>query len=236
MLAPVPAAHVLSQAFAGASTHKSSMAESVAAVVRHRIMAGHLPAGTKLTEEVVAEMLGVSRNTFREASIMLEGEGICERRAHRGVFVVEPTLAMVRDLYASRLVVEAGAVAWGIAWSPEAVGRIRARADDGLQARERGDWAAGVKADLDFHRALVALSGSALAIDDFETTMAQLRLVFNAIGDLTFHDPYLVRNDALAAMLMEGRRVEAAESLGEYLITAADEVAVLLGGAEARDA
>ncbi len=206
----------------------ASMADSVASVVRRRIVDGQLSGGVRLTEATVSELLGVSRNTVREAWIMLASEGLCVRVPNRGVFVTTPTPALVRDLYAGRAVIETGAVAWGDAFGPDAVARVRTAVADGQRHRDARDWSAVASANQEFHGAIVALSGSERVVRVFESMLALMRLVFHAIGDDAFHAPWVDGNDRVATLLEAGRRVDAAEALRDYLRDASEQVGALV--------
>src|SRR3954454_3634165 len=71
------------------SFDRSSTAERVAELLRHRVIEGDLPPGTRLSEEQLVEVLHVSRNTLREAFRLLTHEGLLVHHLHRGVFVPE---------------------------------------------------------------------------------------------------------------------------------------------------
>ncbi|NLC37080.1 MAG: FadR family transcriptional regulator [Alcaligenaceae bacterium] len=67
-------------------------ADDIAAQVREEITAGRLKPGDKLSSErVLAEELGVSRNTLREAVRSLEQAGLVELKkgAHGGIFIAQ---------------------------------------------------------------------------------------------------------------------------------------------------
>src|ERR1700724_2088631 len=64
-----------------------SVADQVAAILRHRILTGELRPGTPLQEVPLAASLGVSRNTMREATRILSLENLLKRSIHRGVAV-----------------------------------------------------------------------------------------------------------------------------------------------------
>ena len=55
--------------------HRETVADKSVAALRDRIIAGELRPGTAVTEEAIAEELGVSRATVRQAlnTLMLEG-------------------------------------------------------------------------------------------------------------------------------------------------------------------
>ena len=60
----------------------------VAAVLRHQIMSGELPAGAKLPAlRELTEQLGVARMTVVQAMNTLEEEGLIQKQSGRGTFV-----------------------------------------------------------------------------------------------------------------------------------------------------
>ena len=80
------------------------------------ILAGDLPAGSKLNEAAIAERLGVSRGPVREAFRALEESGLVRLEKNRGVFVRQIGVEEADEIYELRAVLD------------EFVGR-RARAD-----------------------------------------------------------------------------------------------------------
>ncbi len=60
----------------------------VAEVLRHQILSGELPSGTKLPAlSALTEQLGVARMTVVQAMNTLEDEGLIEKHSGRGTFV-----------------------------------------------------------------------------------------------------------------------------------------------------
>lgn len=60
----------------------------VAEVLRHQIMSGHLPSGTKLPAlRELTQQLGVARMTVIQAMNTLQEEGLIEKHSGRGTFV-----------------------------------------------------------------------------------------------------------------------------------------------------
>lgn len=69
-----------------------SMGGNLAAELELMIVRGELPQGEKIpAERVLAETLGVSRTTLREALLELELRGLVSRRPGRGTIVLEST-------------------------------------------------------------------------------------------------------------------------------------------------
>jgi DNA-binding GntR family transcriptional regulator len=63
--------------------------ERAFAALKQRILEGHVPPGTVLTEARVARELGISRTPVREALARLTHEGLAQRFPGRGVIVLE---------------------------------------------------------------------------------------------------------------------------------------------------
>lgn len=70
------------------------------AALRQAIVSGHLLPGTRLVEVSLAEELGVSRGTLREALRELERDGFVTSSPYRGTHVAEATTNLVPDTYA----------------------------------------------------------------------------------------------------------------------------------------
>ncbi|WP_277501476.1 MULTISPECIES: GntR family transcriptional regulator [unclassified Nocardioides] len=199
-------------------TVMSTSADRAARLLREQVVEGTLRSGTRLPEVRLADALGVSRNTLREALSQLVAERILVREEHRGVLVATPDTTAVRDVYAARLVIEPAAVLHGPALDPAHLAALDAAVREGTTAGDRGDWPAVASANQHFHRAVVALSGSERLVAQMELLLAEMRLFFHQMGDPEpFHAPYLEENAVIAGHLRAGRRDEAATRLAAYL-------------------
>lgn len=194
----------------------------VADVLRSRIAAGDLPPGTKLSEQQLAASLQVSRNTLREAFIILASESIVTRYPNRGVFVASPGSDAVREIYQTRRILEPAAVLWG----PELdLARFDAVINAGAEAKSCGSIADMATANQNFHQTVVSMSGSPQLQQAMSCVLAEMRLVFHAmITKPDFHARYVDENAALVELLRAGRRPEAAEALRGYLDAAEAEL------------
>lgn len=196
----------------------STTAERVADAVRHEVVEGRLRPGARLPEQSLCTALGVSRNTVREALSQLVAERVLVREANRGVFVARPDRDAVRDVYRARRLVEPAAVRHGEACGPAQVAAVRAAVDEGMAAAAAGHWTGVASANQHFHRALVALAGSARLDGQMALLLAEMRLVFHRMsGVREFHEPYLGRNDVICRLLEAGDRDAAADAVTEYL-------------------
>lgn len=195
-----------------------STTERVADVLREHITEGALRPGTRLSEEALGGVLGVSRNTLREAFRLLSHERLLVHEFNRGVFVRELNADDVVDLYRMRRILECSAVREAGNASGEALARVREAVEEGEQAAEAGRWLEVGTANMHFHQALTALAGSTRLDDVMRRLMAEGRLAFHAMESLQeFHQPYLVRNREIVDMLERGAIDKAERELADYL-------------------
>lgn len=189
----------------------------VAGILRSRIANGHLTPGSRLSEQALANALGVSRNTLREAFTTLASEAIVKRIPNRGVFVALPDADDVREIYNVRRSIEPSAVLWGVL-SDEALSDMQQIVDGAMKARDRGDIKAMADANQALHRAIIALTGSRTLAQVMERVLAEMRLVFHAMAAIPdFHSHYVERNIELVTQLRHDQRYQAAETLRAYL-------------------
>ncbi|WP_227369720.1 GntR family transcriptional regulator [Halomonas sp. M20] len=81
-------------------------AQLVADNLRHRILSGEFKGGTQLRQDALASDYEVSRIPVREALLTLESEGLVVFHAHRGAFTTELSVAMIRELFDLRVLLE----------------------------------------------------------------------------------------------------------------------------------
>ena len=78
----------------------------VAERLRAQIVAGELPAGSKLRQVEIARRFGVSTTPVREALAALQREGLVRLHPQRGAMVFVPTVADLREHYEIRAALE----------------------------------------------------------------------------------------------------------------------------------
>jgi DNA-binding GntR family transcriptional regulator len=137
-------------------------AQSVYESIKEGILSNRYRPGNKLTNQDIAESLGVSRTPVRESLERLFQEGYVTRIANRGYFVAEIDVHELRELYQTRealelyslrLVVETGSALPVIAQLEETNARYRSLCVDTL-SRER------LVVDSEFHLLLAKCSGN----------------------------------------------------------------------------
>ncbi len=212
-------------------------AQSVAAALRQAVSAGEYSPGEKLNEVIVAEKMGISRNTLREGFASLTAEGIIDRIPHRGVFIASPTAADVLSLFRARAVVEPGAVLWGTELDVDALDRIVSTAEAAetadVESVDSVDSAAAIAlANQEFHRTLVGAAGSALLDEEMDRLLARMRLVFLAVERVrpNLHGDFVAVNRQIVTMLRDGDRDAAAAMLRASLVETGETLAAIVHG------
>ncbi|MGJ7419611.1 GntR family transcriptional regulator [Streptomyces cinereoruber] len=196
---------------------RTSTAERVADILRARVAEGWFPPGTRLSEDGIGGALGVSRNTLREAFRLLTHERLLVHELNRGVFVRVLDADDVADIYRTRGLVEC-AVVRGLGRPPFPLDGLAAAVAAGETAARAGDWNGVSTANIHFHRALVALAGSARTDELMRGVLAELRLALHLVEDpRALHEPFLARNAEILGALRAGERGTAERLLARYL-------------------
>lgn len=210
-------------AFGSLSLEHSSTVDRVADELRRALFEGELESGTPLREVALAESLGVSRPTLREALALLVAEGLATREPNRGVSVASPDPASVRDVSRARTVLEtAGVRHWPTA-SEEARSAVRHALADYEQAVADGaSYQELNQRHLAIHLSLVGLTESPRLVAMAESVVAELRLALAQIDRVRRNARDQAGSHHHLLDLLEAGEVE----------TAAAELAEHLGGAE----
>jgi DNA-binding GntR family transcriptional regulator len=85
---------------------KLTIAEQIAAALRHEIVTGQLSAGARLRQVEIAQRFGVSTTPVREAFGLLQSDGLVQIDPHRGVTVFLPTIQDLVEHYEIRMALE----------------------------------------------------------------------------------------------------------------------------------
>lgn len=130
--------------------------EVVADRIRNQIIAGELKPGSRLVETELATRFGTSRGPIREALRELEREGIIITTQRRGTIVGAMTKQDLEEVYSVREALELLALREASRKADDAtLQAIKAHLDRIDQAIASGDATEVIKADLEFHRAIL---------------------------------------------------------------------------------
>jgi DNA-binding GntR family transcriptional regulator len=132
--------------------------------LRGAIVAGELTPGTRLSENELADALGVSRTPVREALLRLREDQLVDVVPQHGTFVTPISTSAVRDAQFLREAVECAAVRLAAERArPEDVAGLRDLLARQEIARDDDDLGGFFGLDGDFHHALCDLSGRPIA-------------------------------------------------------------------------
>src|SRR6187200_2264814 len=86
--------------------------------VKERLLDGRFAGGTLLSENEIAQRLGLSRTPVRQAFVQLEAEGLLELYPRRGALVVPISASEADDVLEARLLIEQHAARRAAAAAP----------------------------------------------------------------------------------------------------------------------
>lgn len=140
----------------------ASQTERAVDIIKEKILANELSAGSNHLESELADLLGMSRTPVREALLMLEAQGLVEIVPRRGVRIVPLSARDMEEIYQILTELEALAAAEVASrrLDETELSDLREyleKMEEALEADDRSAWA---EADDQFHRQLVALAGN----------------------------------------------------------------------------
>lgn len=162
-----------------------SSAQQIADGLMDMILEGELKPGERIRESVIAEQLGISRNTVREAVRLLQGTGLVRYVFNRGLAVWNPSDEEVLDIYRARLHLETAAAA-SVGYDTDLT-PLTAALDALKVAMLTEDPRTIVEKDLDIHRAIVGLMNSPRLNKFYDELLGDLRY-FLLILSLDHHE------------------------------------------------
>jgi len=145
--------------------------------LRDFILSGALSLGARLTEEALAEQMGIARSTLRTALNRLTTEGIVHKIPYCGWKIPELSAADVWELWtlrgaleglAARLLVERA--------DPAALDRLQSAFTALQQACQQGQLRAICDSDLALHRCMVEAAGHLRLLTQYHLVEQQVRL------------------------------------------------------------
>jgi len=203
--------------------------QEVCEELRQAIVAGDLAPGTRVLEVQIAASMGVSRAPVREALRQLEQEGLIEFYPHRGAVVVGVPEDEIDVIYQLRAKIEEEAIIRLCANATQAdIARLEECLAEIKRVRRARDMTKIAEADLQFHRALVELSGFRLLLRVWSSLDGMVRArTYLAMSDRGPGRDFLVESGVHShAVLIEaiknGSPKQAAKAAREHVMEAAD--------------
>lgn len=156
---------------------RQSLVENAAEQLRLSIEFGRLVPGTRLLETEIADQLGVSRGTLREAFRILENEGIIESIPGRGSYIKALSERDIKELYLLRSILEQEAVRQAAQNISEIqIDELKIILDKMFTYAKKGDLIEVVSCDLDFHKYIWEIADNHLLKQVLEGFSLQVKL------------------------------------------------------------
>ena len=151
----------------------SSTVQQVADGLTTMILNGRLKPGERLRESALADNLGLSRNTVREAVRIVQAGGLIRHRPNHGAVVWDPTDAEIMDVYNARYYLETTA-ARSVSEATN-LDEVHAAMEEFRAILRSGDPFKIVEKDLAIHSAMIGLLGSRKLRAFYQQLVTELR-------------------------------------------------------------
>ena len=204
-----------------------SAADRAYAYIKGEILARRLAPHDLLSEGQLAEAVGASRTPVREALLRLQGEGLVRLLPKRGALVLPVTVDEMADVMETRRLVESFAARKVLSHQPSVpLGPVLDSHLEAMRAAMQAhDAGAYVRADRDFHLAIVAATGNEIITSLYRSLRErQLRMgTVNLLdGTGTHVDPARMRatlaeHERIRDTLRAGRADAAVKAIGAHL-------------------
>jgi len=192
-----------------------SLRHSVLSELRRRIIEGDCALGARLSENVLALELGVSRTPVREALMALQDEGLVDVRPQRGTYVFAIDIEETRQLCDLRGILEVGAMRLAAesdrAGLVDRLGEIVARAEAAERREHLRDCE---QLDRLFHESLLEASNNLFLIESYRRIAGRVNaLRFRLPADPARVSSALRQHRELVGLIAQDRVGEAADFL-----------------------
>jgi DNA-binding GntR family transcriptional regulator len=154
-------------------THRDTIAERVAMLLRENILAGAVKCGAPLREEELAKQFDISRHVVREVLRLLASDGLVDYSSFRGSRVVHLSPTDVHEISTARRFIELNTVRSAAKFDGALIARLH---QDFARAVERKEWREAFDLDLAFHAAIVSAGDNPLVSEWHRALVQRLRL------------------------------------------------------------
>ncbi len=160
-----------------------SRIEVIYKAIFEAILAQELSPGTKLSEESIGQLFGVSRTVVRAVLNRLQSSSLVEFKRNRGAFVASPTLAESMQVFRARMCIE-----------KEVILELAERGDAGVielleahlareqKAHNAGDNTKAISLSGEFHLLSARLAGNDVLLRFLQELISRTSLILTLHG------------------------------------------------------
>jgi DNA-binding GntR family transcriptional regulator len=194
--------------------------DPIADAVREAICAGRIPAGTKLGEEELSRIFGVSRTLVRQALQRLSFASLVTLRQNRGACVASPTLEEAEAVYAARRLVESEIIAEATRHcTANDIRRLRAHCRAQAAAAAGPDRSRFIELLGEFHLVIAEIGGNPV-LGDFLTQLLHRTSLMQALYEMQEVPSCAIADHrALVDLMVRGDPKAAAQAMRRHLAT-----------------
>lgn len=185
------------------------------------ICIGTLAPGQRLTEEILAAQLNVSRQPVNAALTMLRANHLVQATGRRGVVVAPIDPDLFRSIYEFRAVVEPLAVELAAkrAMPDEVLREGEAIVAAGWKAHAASDTLGMVRADVDFHSFIYRISGNSVIENTMRIYWQHIRRAMVAIlSGEGYPTTVWSQHEAIFTTLTQGRGEDASAIMRQHIL------------------
>lgn len=191
--------------------------ESIFQALMNAIVEHQLPPGSKLPEEALAEVFGVSRTGIRKVLQRLAAVQMVTLLPRRGAQVATPGVDEARDIFRTRALIECGNLPAVLAHlQPPHLAGLTQRIAQEQQAHEARDGAAAIRLSAAFHIELQAIAGNQVLTELVTRLTQRSSLVIAAWGAPRQQGCRCDDHDRLIAHLRAGNLAALTEALQQH--------------------
>ncbi|UVE16413.1 GntR family transcriptional regulator [Pseudomonas sp. LS44] len=163
---------------AGKTSRSGTQDDVVYAHIFDAILEQRLAPGTRLSEEALGEIFGVSRTIIRRALSRLAHEGVVLLRPNRGAVVASPSVDEARQIFYARRMVERAITELAVEHATtEQIAELRQMVEDEQTSFSRGDRGAGIRLSGEFHLKLAEAAKNTPLISFQRSLVSQTSLI-----------------------------------------------------------
>jgi len=213
-----------------------NLIDQVYARILEAIIDRSLPPGQRIRQNELAERLGVSRQPVSHALHLLHRQGLVAESGRRGFEVIRLDPERIRQLYEVRGAIDALAAKLAAEHArTDAVGR--ARLDAALKAGRaitgKTPLAELIARDVDFHRAIYALSGNPAIEEMIAPQWPHMRRsMATVLAELDYRESAWREHETIAAHVLSGNAKAAEAAALAHALSAGRMTEERLRGAE----
>lgn len=158
--------------------YKASKAEEVFAYIKNQILSGEWKEGERLNDALLAEDIGVSRSSVREALFRLVETGVISKEYWKGYFIREITDQIVSEVVQVRIALESCAIRnFVVEASQEYIEELQCIIDASKVCLEKQQHVEYMLTDYSFHEFIYQKQSNQFIV----STMDNLQLIIHSI-------------------------------------------------------